>query len=191
MTKQNWNESTTNTSYLFRLYTNSHICVDNSNRLLVPIYSKKMPSVLSDQFDFVGDKKLCYLFSKRINYNFTVYHSEMYTRCKKSCDYILRFNYLNSEENFGVIKEFFEVEKELYVVLNTYKVSVYDFFANFHINNRKVLDDFDFTKFYYKISERSNEQIVVKMSSVISKCVLVAVNGTSYLTDFLYDREHD
>ena len=101
----------------------------------------------------------------------------------------MRFNYLNSEENFGVIKEFFEVEKELYVVLN--KVSVYDSFANFRINNRKVLGDFDLTKFYYKITGRSNEQIVVKMSSVISKCVLVAVNGTSYLTDFLYYREHD
>ena len=148
-----------------------------------------MPSVLSDQFDFVGDKKLCYLFSKRINYNFTVYHSEMYTRCKKSCDYILRFNYLNSEENFGVIKEFFEVEKELYVVLNTYETFVHDFFVDFRIKNRRVLDNFDFTKFYYKIAERRAEKIVVKMSSIISKCVLIDVNSKSYLTDFLYDRE--
>ena len=184
MTKLNWNESTTNTSYLFRTYTNSHINRDNTNRLLAPVYRKKMSSILSDQIDFVGDVRDCYLFSKRINYKFTVYHSELYTR-------IVRFNYMNSDENFGVIKEFFEVEKELYVVLNTYETFVHDFFVDFRIKNRRVLDNFDFTKFYYKIAERRAEQIVVQMSSIISKCVLIDVNSKSYLTDFLYDREHD
>jgi len=47
---------------------------------------------------------------------------------------------MNSDENFGVIKEFFEVEKELYVVLNTYETFVHDFFVDFRIKNRRVLD---------------------------------------------------
>ncbi len=71
------------------------------------------------------------------------------------------------------------------------KTFVHDFFVDFRIKNRRVLDNFDFTKFYFKIAERRAEQIVVKMSSIISKCVLIDVNSKSYLTDFLYDREHD
>lgn len=106
--KQNFYKSQNSTQCLFESYTSNIIDKDTRNRLLSPISIKNMPRNLSEQFAFIRNLKDCYSFSQRVNYNFTVYHSKMYTRCKKSCDYIVRYRTGSSHENFGAIKEFFE-----------------------------------------------------------------------------------
>ena len=53
------------------------------------------------------------------------------------------------------------------------------------------MDEFMFTKFYYIVVKQTDDENVVKMSSILNKCIMFNVNEKIYLTYFLYDREHD
>jgi hypothetical protein len=150
-----------------------------------------MPRNLSEQFAFVRNLTDCYSFSQRVNYNFTVYHSKMYTRCKKSCDYIVRYRTGSSHENFGAIKEFFECDAEIDANIYNFDISTFDLFENMNIKNRDFSKDFSFEKLYYVIIKQSLEESVINMSAIVNKCIILTVNNKTYLTDFLYDREHD
>ena len=103
----------------------------------------------------------------------------------------MRFSYGGKSENFGIIKEFFELNGEQFAIINNYEVSTVDFFDSFIIENRSILDDFNFTKVYFSILSRFEKETVVKSSNIINKCVLIEIKGKTLLTDFLYDREHD
>ncbi len=191
MQKQDHTKSTNNTCHLFQVYTNNNNPRDTTDRLLSPTYSKKISNNLSEQLDFAVDSSINYLFSQRLYNNHSIYHSENYKRCKKTCDYIVRFSYGGKSENFGIIKEFFELNGEQFAIINNYEVSTVDFFDSFIIKNRSILDDFNFTKVYFSILSRSEEETVVKSLNIINKCVLIEIKGKTLLTDFLYDREHD
>ncbi len=191
MLKQDFSHSSSTTGHLFECYTNSNIERNTSSRLLNPTFLKKMPIHLSGQLDFYIDLNKNYLFSERVFYNHTLFHSESYKRCKKSCDNIVRYQTASGNENFGVIKEFFEVESEIYVNLGRLELNTFDFFKDLTIKNRAILDEFMFTKFYYIVVKQTDDENVVKMSSILNKCIMFNVNEKIYLTDFLYDREHD
>ena len=75
--------------------------------------------------------------------------------------------------------------------MNNYVVSTVDFFYSLIIKVRSILDDFNFTKVYFSILSRFEEETFVKSSNIINKCVLIEIKGKTLLTDFLYDREHD
>jgi len=66
----------------------------------------------------------------------------------------VRFSYGGKSENFGIIKEFFELNGGQFAIINNYEVSTVDFFDSFIIKNRSILDDFDFIKVYFSILSR-------------------------------------
>ena len=80
----------------------------------------------------------------------------------------MRYQTASGNENFGVIKEFFEVESEIYVNLGRLELNTFDFFKDLTIKNRAILDEFMFTKFYYIVVKQTDDENVVKMSSILN-----------------------
>lgn len=116
-----------------------------------------------------------------------------YKRCKHSCDYVVRFSSTN-KDNFGLIDQFFIYKSVIYVVLYELKCTPYDFFKDFII--AEELNDFDFNSFYYIITGKSKSRIIIDHRRLVNKCILFNIKkrdlaSQTFLTDFIYDGEHD
>ena len=68
------------------------------------------------------------------------------------------------------------------------------FFEDFNIADE--LNDFDFNSFYYIITGRSKDPIIIDHRRHVNKCILFNIQkqnlaSRTFLTDFIYDGEHD
>ena len=79
----------------------------------------------------------------------------------------------------------------MYVALRDFKCSSYDFFEGFTIENRKELENEIFFNLYFIILFKSQHIRVIKAANILNKCVVIKINSKEFITEFLYDREHD
>ena len=79
----------------------------------------------------------------------------------------------------------------MYIALRDFKCSSYDFFEGLTIENRKELENENFFNLYFIILFKSQRIRVIKAANILNKCVVIKINSKVFITEFLYDREHD
>ena len=104
---------------------------DSTDKLLDP-REKKLDAELLKQLDINLKENILFLSSDRLLFNYDIYHSKNYKRCKQSCDYVVRFS-ATGKDNFGIIDQFFTYKSIIYVVLYKLRCNPYDFFKDFNI----------------------------------------------------------
>ena len=82
----------------------------------------------------------------------------------------------------------------IYAIINVIKCKPYDFFKDFTFND-ELRNIKDFYKMYFLVNEHNKKRRVIKYKKILNKCVQLELkieNKTKvFLTDFLYEREHD
>lgn len=164
---------------------------DSNNRLLENTFQTKLSHEIKCELGLSDNVEITCAFSNRIYFNYNIYHSKNYTRCSASCDYYIKYAYGGIIDNFGIIENFFEFKNNLYVALRDFKCSSYDFFEGFTIENRKELENENFFNLYFIILFKSQHIRVIKAANILNKCVVIKINSKEFITEFLYDREHD
>ena len=91
-----------------------------------------------------------------------------------------------NEENFAVINYFLRVNDSLYCVINDCHIEPCYFFGDISYDDE--LDNFDFNKLYYRLLDIKKKNLLIKADDIVNKCILVR---ETFLTDFLFENEHD
>jgi hypothetical protein len=162
------------------------------NGLLNQTFKRTITRQLIDE-GYIGDDSLECIFSNRASYKYEIYHSRNYTKCNKTCDFLIRFLYNSNQYNFGEIDSFFEYNNEIFALIYEFDCSAYDFFHDEYYKERGELKEFGqkFFSLYYEIDSLSTSKRVIKCKDILSKCVLIDTVDKKLLVDYLYEREHD
>lgn len=163
--------------------------------LVIPIIRKNLSNYQVERFRQKYNIDLTeetVITSSRCIINKIEFHSLSWSRSNKKNDYTICYR---SEENeaFGMIEFFFEVNENIYAIVNIIPIEK-NLKKIFKPNNfEKFVNEKNFTCFFNLIDDKNlnNRQTIIKTTSIICKCMIIPSEIGKFITKIAYNFEHD
>lgn len=162
-----------------------------SYQLVYPIIRKNLSENLIDRFRqkfYIDLRKDSVVTSSRCIVNKIKYHSISWSRNEKKNDHTVCYN--SDNESYGMIEYFFEFEEICYAIVNV--LSLQKNIDKIIKKPDRLINSKNFSHFF-KLIDYTKEirQTVIRVNSIICKCLIINTEVGDFLTKLEYDYEHD
>lgn len=161
-----------------------------SDQLVNPVERKKLSEDVIARFrqkfyKDLGEEPV--VTSPRCIVNKIKYHSISWSRNEKKNDHTICYN--SDDESFGMIEYFFEFEKTCYAILNV--LSFQENIDKIIKKPDRLINSKNFSHFFKLVDYKKVRKTIIRVNSIICKCLIINSEVGDFLTKVQYDYEHD